>query len=173
MVDHFTSDRGFAVGLQPRWMLGITADLICHKSLKNNNFPPPPPQNSSLAPRTKLSTSQRQPTDRARPFGSAWVWPHGPKTLVRPNGLRLYAESLGSVRSTYRSRANSALPVPLFLTTRHPPACQGSRASCPRPRRDVHQPGSIENRTKGVRKGGVVYETLLLTSIQRSKKCRR
>ena len=125
MVDHFTSDRGLAVGLQPRWMLGITADLICRKSLKNNNLPPPP-QNSSLAPRTKLSPSQQQPTARARPVGVASVWPHDPKVLARPAGLRLYAESVGSVRSTYRSRANSARPCQYPSSSRydthHPPS---------------------------------------------------
>ena len=42
MVDHFTSDRGLAVGAEPRWMLGIIADLMCRKSLKNNDLPPPP-----------------------------------------------------------------------------------------------------------------------------------
>ena len=176
MVDHFTSDRGLAVGAEPHWMLGITADLsilMCRKSLKNNDLPPPPTK-SSLAPRTKLSTSQQQPTDRARPFGSAWVWPHGPKTLVRPNGLRLYAESLGSVRSTYRSRANSARPCPYPSSSRHdtpPPSkdrghlalVEGETPASPDPSRIAQ---------KASAKWGVVYGTLLLTSTQRSKKCR-
>ena len=42
MVDHFTLDRGLPVGADPRWMLEIIADLICRKSLKNNDLPPPP-----------------------------------------------------------------------------------------------------------------------------------
>ena len=138
VVDHFTLDRGLAVGLQPRWMLGITANLMGRKSLKNNDLPPPPRKNSPQALSTKLSTSQRQPTARARPFGSAWVWPHGPKTRTRPNGLRLYAESLDSVLSTYRPRANSARPC-------HSPS--SSRHDTPPPSKDRGHPVLVQGAT--------------------------
>ncbi len=171
MVKHFTSDRGLAVGQNPVGCLDSSSNLMCRKSLKNNDLPPPPPENSPLAPSTKRSTSQHRPPDRARLLGVAPVWPRGPKlhTAGRPSSVRR-VRRLGPIQSTALGRAR---PRHSHSSSRYDPplAFQRSRTSCPRRRRDALQPGFIENSRKGVRKVGVVYSALLLTAIQRSKKC--